>query len=189
MHARPNETGARADEHGKVSDRVNQVRWQQRLPSWGRVVIVLFGVGVAGAALLKLSNFTVPGVLVGSVLVLFGWKGIPLIPSVWLATDSPALRVTQGLKTMRTRRRTAIGLGLICPLFPAGTMLVIPSALLPTAFFLSGIPALVCTLRFLFTACPRCEHQFFGLPHLMNHGTRCRHCNLSLGGDERVLRR
>src|SRR5579862_7019227 len=179
MHARPNETGARADEHGKVSDRVNEVRWQQRLPSWGRVVIVLLGVAVAGAALLKLSNVTVPGVLVGSVLVLFGWKGIPLIPSAMFATDSQGARINQGLKTLRRRLRTVVALGLICPLFPAGAMLVIPPALLPSAFFLSGIPGLVCALRFLLTACPRCDHHFFGLRQSMGGLTRCQHCNLS----------
>jgi hypothetical protein len=179
MHAQPNETGARADEHGKVSDRVNEVRWQQRLPSWGRVVIVLFGVGVAAAALLKLSNFTVPGVLVGSVLVLFGWKGIPLIPSAMFATDSQGARITQGLKTLRRRLRTAVALGVICPLFPAGAMLVIPPTILPSTFFLSGIPSLICALRFLLTACPRCDHHFFGLRQSMGGLTRCQHCNLS----------
>lgn len=179
MHARPNETGARPDEHGKVSDRVTEVRWQQRLPPWGRVLIVLLGVGVAAAALLKLSNITVPGVLAGSVLLLFGWKGIPLIPSAMFATDSQGARITQGLKTLRRRLRTAVALGVICPLFPAGAMLVIPPALLPSAFFLSGIPGLICALRFLLTACPRCDGHFFGLRQSIGGLTRCQHCNFS----------
>lgn len=179
MRARANETRAERDEHGNISGGLSQVRWQQPLPLWARILSFVLGAAVGGASILKLSNITLPGVLVGSVLVLSGWKGIPLVPSAWFATDSLGLRVTQGLKTMRRRLRTAVALGVICPLFPAGAMLVIPPALLPSAFFLSGIPGLVCALRFLLTACPRCDHHFFGLRHSIGDLTRCQHCNLS----------
>jgi len=179
MRARANETGARLDEHGDVSGRLNQVRWQQRLPLWARISSVVLGVVIAGAVILELSNITLPGEVVGSVLVLLGWKGIPLVPSAWFAADSQGARITQGLKTLRRRLRTAVALGMICPLFPAGAMLVIPSALLPSAFFLSGIPGLICALRFLLTACPRCDHHFFGLRHFVGGLTRCQHCDLS----------
>ena len=184
MRARANETRADRDEHGNVSGRLNQVRWQQRLPLWARILSFVLGAVVGGAAILKLSNITLSGVLLGSVLVLFGWKGTPLVPSAWFATDSPGLRVTQGLKTMRTRLRTAIALGLICPLFVVGLMPLIPSPLLPSAFAVSVIPALVCTGRFFLTACPRCEYHFFGFRRLMGGAmTQCQQCSLSLSAD------
>jgi hypothetical protein len=182
MRARANETRAERDEHGNVSGRLNQIRWQQRLPLWARILIFVLGVVVVGgAAIPKVSNITLPAVLLGSVLILFGRKGTPLIPSAWFATDSPGLRVTQGLKTMRTRLRTAIAFALICPLFVVGLMPLIPGPLLPTAFAVSVIPALVCTGYFFLTACPRCEHHFFGFRHFIGGGmTQCQRCNLSL---------
>lgn len=183
MHARPSDTGAQPSEGGDARDRVNELRWQQRLPVWARVLIVLAGLVVAGAAILKLSNFTVPGVLLGSVLVLFGWKGIPLFPSAPFHEENKGACIRQGLETIRRRFRTAVALGLICPSFVAGAMPLIPISWLPTLFFVACMPALACGFRFVATSCPRCDERFFGSQGLLHGLTRCQGCNLSISAD------
>jgi len=159
---------------------MNGMRWQQPLPQWARIACGVFGLVSAGAAILKPSNMTLPGIVVGGVCALFGWKGIPLIASVSFTTEDKGARIAEGLKTIRLRRRLAAAVALICPLFVAGLVPVIPRPFLPTASFLSGIPVLVCVLRFVLSACPRCDHHFFLSNHLVGAMTQCRHCNISL---------
>ncbi len=164
-----------------VRGRVNDVRWQQPLPQWARIASVVLGLASAGAAILRPSNVTLPGALAGGAWALLGWKGIPLIASVPLATEGQGARIAEGLATIRRRRRLALAVGLICPILTAGLMPVIPDRFLPTAFLLSGTPALVCVFRLVLSACPRCDHHFFLSTQFIRPITRCQHCNISLG--------
>ena len=163
-----------------VRGRMNGTRWQQPLPRWARIACGAFGLLSAGAAILRPSNLTLPGMVAGGVGALFGWKGIPLIASVPFGTEGRGARIAEGLRTIRRRRRLAAAVALICPLFTAGLAPVIPRPFFPTVLFLSGIPVLVCVFRFLLSACPRCEHHFFLSNHLIGAMTRCQHCNISL---------
>jgi hypothetical protein len=156
------------------------MRWQQPLPQWARITCIVLGLVSAVAAMLKPSNMTLPGIIVGGVWTLFGWKGIPLIASVPIATEGRGARIAEGLKTIRIRRRLAAAVALICPLFVAGLVPVIPRPFLPTALFLAGIPVLVCVFRFVLSACPRCDHHFFLSKRFIGEMSQCQHCNISL---------
>jgi len=157
-----------------------RVRWQQALPRWARAASFALGLLSAGAAILKPSNLTLPGAMVGCALVLLGWKGIPLIASAPSAAQGRVARIREGLRILRQRRRLAVAVALICPLLTAGLVPVISPALVPIAFFLSAIPVLVCLSLFFLSACPQCDQHFFVSRHLISAQTRCQHCKIPI---------
>jgi hypothetical protein len=159
---------------------MNGTRWQQPLPKWARIACGVFGFVSAGAAILKPSNMTLPGIVVGGVWALFSWKGVPLIASVAFATEGRNVRIAEGLRTIRRRLRLTAAVALICLFFAAGLAPVIPHRFFPTVLFLAGIPVLFCMFRFVLSACPQCDHHFFLSNHLIGAMTRCQHCNISL---------
>jgi hypothetical protein len=163
-----------------VRGRMNGTRWQQPLPKWARIACGVLAFVSAGAAILRPSNMTLLGIAVGGVCALLSWKGIPLIASVASATEVRSVRIAEGLRTIRRRRRLTVAVALICPSFAAGLAPVIPHRFFPTVLFLSGIPVIVCMFRFVLSACPRCDHHFFLSNQLIGAMARCQHCNISL---------
>src|SRR5438034_5263309 len=86
-----------------VRGRMNGIRWHQPLPDWARIVCVLFGLANIVGAIARASDMTFPGILVGAVWALFGWKGLPLIASVRLDTPQQEGNLVEGLRTIRRR--------------------------------------------------------------------------------------
>ena len=146
----------------------------------------MLGSAIATAVILKPSNFSLPGALLGGVWALVGWKGVPLIASAHSATEGRGARIREGLKTIRRRRALAVAVALICPALAAGLTALIPHQFLPTAFLLSGIPVLFCVLLFVLSACPKCDHHFFTPNQPISSITRCQHCKISTRMDPAV---
>jgi hypothetical protein len=157
--------------------------WYQPLPHWARVVCVLFGFANIGGAIAAASEMTFPGIVVGGVWALFGWKGLPLIASV--PPHTPPDDVAAGLMTLRRRRLVAFVVPFAWLLLSAILLPRVPMRFLSTVFFLSAIPLFVLVFRCFFSACPRCRQHFFISSNLF-HGslTQCIHCGLPLRDPE-----
>ena len=164
-----------------VRGRMSAVAWYQPLPHWARVVCVLFGFANIGGAIAASSDMTFPGIVVGCVWALFGWKGLPLIASVPPHTLQPDDNLAAGLKTIRRRRLVAFVVPFAWLLLTAIFLPRVPMRFLSTVFFLSAIPLFVLVFRCFFSACPRCRQHFFISSNPFQASlTRCMHCGLSL---------
>ena len=164
-----------------VRGRMNTARWHQPLPPWARAVCVLFGLVTIGAAITKLSDMTLPGVLVGAAWAFFGWKGVPLVASAPLYAQPQGDNLAEGLRTLRRRRVLAFVAPFIWLFAAAALLPQIPRQFLSTAFVLSSIPVFFFLFRWSLSACPRCGQHFFISDKLFNASlTRCCHCGLSL---------
>lgn len=155
---------------------MNSMRWHQPLPNWARLVCVLFGLANVGGAMAQFSEMTVPGIVVGAIWVLFGWKGLPLISS-----SSGNAPLDAGLRTIRRRRLGALAVPIAWLPFAAMLLPQVHRQFLPTVFFLSTIAVFCLVFRCLFSACPRCDRHFFISDSLFRTSlNRCVHCGLSL---------
>ena len=162
---------------------MNAVAWYQPLPQWGRAVCVLFGLANIGGAIAAASDMTFPGIAVGAVWALFGWKGLPLIPSTPGSTPRPDDDLASGLRTIRRRRLVALIAAFVWLLFAGLFLSRVPARFLSTVFFLSSVPLFALVFRWLFSACPRCHQHFFVSSNLFRASlTRCMHCGLTLSG-------
>lgn len=160
---------------------MNGVRWHQPLPTWARTVCVLFGLANIGGAIAQASDITFPGVVVGAVWALFGWKGLPLIASVPLDQPQQEGSIASGVKKLRRRRLLAFLVSFVWLVLAAILLPHVPERLLPTAFFLSALPVFFLGFRTFLSACPRCGRHFFLNDNLFGASlTRCLHCGLSL---------
>jgi hypothetical protein len=166
-----------------VRDCMNDVRWHQPLPKWARIVCVLFGIANIGGAIARWSDLTFPGAIVGGLWAIFGWRGVPLIPSVSGGSPPQDAEFVAGRRTIRSRRLLAFGVPFAWLLLAAILLPKVPKELMSTAFFLSAIPLFFIVFRCLFSACPRCGlHFFLNERRLRTSLTRCAHCGLSLRG-------
>jgi hypothetical protein len=166
---------------GSADGRPVRMRWQQPLSQWGRVACVACGLaGAAGAAILTPPQLVLPVASLGLICVLVGWKGVPIVASVRYATGGMGARVQEGRKTIQLRGRVAIAAALVLSAFAAGLSGVLPRLLLPTFVFLAALVVLACALRFVLSACPRCEQHFFISRRRTGTLTQCRHCGLPL---------
>lgn len=163
---------------------MNAIRWHQPLPRWARVICVLFGLANLGGAIARASETTFPGILVGAVWALFGWKGLPIIGSTPLDTQQEGVFAV-GRRTIRRRRFVAMVVPFVW-LLTAGIVLPqVPRQYLPTTFFLSAIPLFFFVFRCVLSECPRCHEHFFVSGNLFRASlTRCVHCGLSLSDTE-----
>ena len=118
-----------------VMDGMKSMRWHQPLPNWARLVCVLFGLANIGGAMAQFSEMTIPGIIVGAIWALFGWKGLPLVSSS--SVNAP---LDAGLRAIRRRRIVALAVPIAW--LPCAAMLLprVHRLFLPTVFFLSGIP-------------------------------------------------
>jgi hypothetical protein len=180
--APPDRSGVPDPPLGSAADgRRIHVRWQQPLSQWGRVGCVVCGLaGAAGAAILTPPHLALPLASLGLMCVLFGWKGIPIVPSVRYATGGMGARVQEGRKTIQLRGRVAIAAALVLGALVAGLSGVLPRVFLPTFAFLVALVVLACALRFVLSACPRCEQLFFISSRRAGTLIQCQHCSLPL---------
>ena len=166
---------------------MNDIRWHQPLPNWARVACVVFGIANMGGAIAQWSALTIPGIVVGGVWAVFGWKGIPLIPSVSGTSRPQKNEIVAGRSALRGRRLLAFVVPLAWLLLAAIVFPRVPKQLLATAFFLSAMPIFFLIFRCFFSACPRCGRHFFLDGRLLRTSlTRCVHCGLSLRGRDSV---
>ena len=91
----------------QTAPRMSGVRWRQPLPMWARIVCVLFGLANTGGAIAQASDLTFPGVVVGAVWALFGWKGLPLIALVPRNELQQEGNIARGIEKLRRRRLLA----------------------------------------------------------------------------------
>jgi hypothetical protein len=179
--APPDGSAASGPTAAAAEGRPVRMRWQQPLSRWARLAFVAGGLaGATGAAILTPPNLAVPVASLGLICVLLGWKGIPLVASVRYATGGMGARVQEGRKTIQLRGRVAIAATLVFSAFVAGLSGVLPRLLLPTFIFLAALVAVTCALRFVLSACPRCEQHFFIPGSRTGSLTQCRHCSLPL---------
>ena len=167
---------------------MKSLRWHQPLPRWARIVCVLFGLANVGGAMVQFSEMTIPGITVGAIWALFGWKGLPLISS----SSGDAAQQDAGLRTIRRRRIVALAVPIAWLPFAAMLLPRVHRQFLPTVFFLSAIPVFFLVFRCFFSACPRCHRHFFINDSLFRTSLhRCMHCALSLktGADTASIRR
>jgi hypothetical protein len=147
------------------------MQWRQSLPNWIRLLFVLFGIANVIGALAHLSWMTLPGIFIGFIWALVGWKGLPLIHA-------------SGIRAIRRRRLAAIlapfvWLGLAALILPRT-----PKQFMDTVFFVSAAPVVFFVFRFGLSACPRCgQHFLVSKCFLGSWASRCRHCGLSLNDD------
>lgn len=156
------------------------MRWVQSLPQWGRAACVACGLVGAGATAVLMPQLAVPAASLGLLLVLLGWKGAPRFASVRYATGGRGPRVQEGITTIKRRGRVTIAVAFAFTALAVGVTEVLPSAQVAKLFFLAALPVLACALRFVLSACPRCDQYFFVSTRLAGTLTRCRHCGLSL---------
>ena len=162
---------------------MNHIRWHQPLPNWARMACIIFGIANIGGAIAQWSDLTFPGIVVGGVWAVFGWKGIPLIPSVSGASPPQKNDIVAGRSAIRGRRLWAFVVPFAWLLLAAIAMPRVPKQFMATAFFLSAMPIFFLIFRCFFSACPRCSRHFFLDDRLLRTSlTRCVHCGLSLRG-------
>lgn len=164
-----------------VKGRMNGVRWRQPFPMWARIFCVLFGLANIGGAIAQASDMTFPGIVVGAVWALFGWKGLPLIASVPRDPLQQEGNIARGVKKLRRRRLLVFLAPFVWLVLAAMVLPRVPERLLPTAFFLSAVPVVFLVFRAFFSACSRCGQHFFLSDKLFRTSLiRCLHCGLSL---------
>lgn len=142
------------------------MHWNQPFSRWAQRLMLGFGILNLGAAAVAGPTAWVPGLVIGGMWTLAGWRGYPLIPS----TD---------VRTIRIRRRFAMGM-------PFSVIFFVPLVLIATegyrmaAMVVISIPSIVALFLFAFSACPRCQ-QHFSLVGAHSQWTKqCVHCGLSL---------
>lgn len=134
-----------------------------------------------GGAIAQASDMTFPGIVVGAVWALFGWKGLPLIDSVPRDQLQQGGNIARGVKKLRRRRLLAFLVPFVWLVIAAILLPRVPERLLPTAFFLSTVPVFFLGFRAFLSACPRCgQHFFLSDKFFRTSLTRCLHYSLSL---------
>jgi hypothetical protein len=143
--------------------------------------VLAFGLLNVIGSVLTWSEMTVPGTLVGIVWAVFGWKGLPILPSGPVSAEPDS--IARALRVIRRRRVlgfllpflgvpiVVFGFGMFGP--AAGGWLMGPLAVLGIiSVGLSGL-----------SGCPRCGlHYSLSGKRVGYWGGKCVHCGLPLNG-------
>jgi hypothetical protein len=151
------------------------MQWVQPFSRRAQRIVLAFGILILGSAALAGPPAWLPGLVMGGLWALTGWRGYPLIPSV--SSNSPD--TATGTRTIRIRRFIAMATPLsIIPC--VSFMFMTAESYRMTVFVALVIPSMVALFYFAFSACPRCHQHFFVARTHSMWTQRCAHCDLSL---------
>ncbi len=158
------------------------VTWVRTLPRWGGAACAVFGFANIVSAVARPSEFTFPGIVIGSAWAAVGLKGgLPLFASAPSVVSSSE-KIAQGLRTIRRRRLIAYLSLLAWLLIALAAFPQLPDEFIDTLFFVTVLPVAAFFILWSLSACPRCDHSWFrmGWPRLSDSLSRCHNCNLGL---------
>lgn len=159
------------------------VTWKKILPRWAGIACAVFGFANIVGALVKLSEMTFPGIVVGSVWVTVGlMSGLPLFATAPQSSTSATEKIAQGLRTIRRRRLLAFGCALAWLPIAVTILPRVPAYLIGTVFFMTTFPIGAVFIVWALSACPRCDQYFLPVSWRPRFASlsRCHNCGLSL---------
>lgn len=158
-----------------------KVEWEQRRSSWKSILAAAFGLVCAAVAVYEWDRITIPGVFVGSIWFIAGWKGSPLVSTLPIDSKRTPADIELGASVIRRRRLIAL-FSPITPFLLSPILISAPREYEPIALLVCGMPMFAFFAIWMFSQCPNCGKHFYPLAGwtTMISLHRCHNCGLDI---------